>query len=77
MVEEPAAGRRRFLILTILCSSLRLVSMDSTIVGVALPAIRADLGTSITGLQWTVDAYTLVLRRVSWPRTFELQRHHR
>lgn len=53
--------RRRFLILGILCTSLLVVSMDNTIVNVALPAIRADLQASITGLQWTVDAYTLVL----------------
>jgi EmrB/QacA subfamily drug resistance transporter len=37
------------------------VVMDISIVNVALPAIRRDLGTSISGLQWTVDAYTLVL----------------
>jgi EmrB/QacA subfamily drug resistance transporter len=37
------------------------VVMDISIVTVALPAIRADLGASVSGLQWTVDAYTLVL----------------
>lgn len=35
--------------------------MDATIVNVALPSIRAEFGTSITGLQWTVDAYTLTI----------------
>lgn len=35
--------------------------MDISIVNVALPAIRLDLGASAAGLQWTVDAYTLVL----------------
>ncbi len=35
--------------------------MDATIVNVALPSIRADLATSVSGLQWTVDAYTLAL----------------
>src|SRR4051812_22441937 len=35
--------------------------MDVTIVNVALPAIRADLGASVSGLQWTIDAYTVVL----------------
>ncbi|MBO0807186.1 MAG: MFS transporter [Actinobacteria bacterium] len=37
------------------------VVMDISIVNVALPAIRRDLHASVSGLQWTVDAYTLVL----------------
>ena len=37
------------------------VVMDISIVTVALPAIRRDLHASVSGLQWTVDAYTLVL----------------
>jgi len=53
--------RRRLLILAICCCSLLLVSMDVTIVNVALPAIRGDLNTSVSGLQWVMDAYTLVL----------------
>src|ERR671938_1143865 len=53
--------RRRLLVLLICCSSLLMVSMDNTIVNVALPAIRRELDASLSGLQWTVDAYTLVL----------------
>jgi EmrB/QacA subfamily drug resistance transporter len=53
--------RRRLLVLLICCSSLLMVSMDNTIVNVALPSIRRELGASLSGLQWTVDAYTLVL----------------
>ena len=41
--------------------SLLIVGLDNTIVNVALPAIRRDLHASISGLQWTIDAYTLVL----------------
>jgi EmrB/QacA subfamily drug resistance transporter len=41
--------------------SLLVVSMDATIVNVALPSIRRELGTSVSGLQWTVDAYTLTV----------------
>ncbi|GAA3112374.1 MFS transporter [Pseudonocardia yunnanensis] len=37
------------------------VVMDISIVNVALPVIRRDLRASVSGLQWTVDAYTLVL----------------
>jgi len=35
--------------------------MDVTIVNVALPAIRRDLGATTAGLEWVIDAYTLVL----------------
>lgn len=35
--------------------------LDSTVVNVALPAIRDDLGGGLSGLQWTVDAYLLTL----------------
>jgi EmrB/QacA subfamily drug resistance transporter len=41
--------------------SLLLVSMDATIVNVALPDIRRDLGASLSGLQWVIDAYTIVV----------------
>ena len=41
--------------------SLLIVGLDNTIVNVALPSIGRELHTSISGLQWTVDAYTLVL----------------
>jgi len=55
------AGRRRFLVLAICCVSVIVVVMDITIVNVALPTIRRDLSASEAGLQWTVDAYTLVV----------------
>ena len=56
----PSTGRR-WLILAICCLSLLMVGMDVTIVNVALPAIRQDLGASVSGLQWVIDAYTVVL----------------
>jgi EmrB/QacA subfamily drug resistance transporter len=49
------------LILGICCLSLLLVGMDVTIVNVALPAIQHDLHADLSGLQWIVDAYTLVV----------------
>jgi EmrB/QacA subfamily drug resistance transporter len=48
-------------ILGICCMSLLIVAMDNTIVNVALPSIRRDLHASLPGLQWTIDAYTIVL----------------
>ena len=49
------------LVLAICCLSLLIVGMDNTIVNVALPSIRTSLHASVEGLQWTIDAYTLVL----------------
>ncbi|MEU4246734.1 MFS transporter [Amycolatopsis sp. NPDC026612] len=59
-MNVPTASRPG-LVLAICCASIVVVVMDISIVTVALPAIRHDLGASAAGLQWTVDAYTLVL----------------
>ena len=56
---EPASHPN--LILGICCLSLLLVGMDVTIVNVALPAIQRDLHATLSGLQWVIDAYTLVV----------------
>lgn len=47
--------------LAICCLSLLIVGLDTTIVNVALPSIGRDFHARLSGLQWTVDAYTLVL----------------
>ena len=68
-MPEPANDRsagqlsraRRLVVLAICCFSLLMVGLDTTIVNVALPSIRNDLHASISGLQWVIDAYTLVL----------------
>src|ERR1700745_2292659 len=41
--------------------SLFIVGLDATIVNVALPNIGRELHSSVSGLQWTIDAYSLVL----------------
>src|SRR4051812_140597 len=53
--------RSQKLVLAICCASMIVVIMDISIVNVALPSIRRELDASTEGLQWTVDAYTLVL----------------
>ena len=55
-----APNRRRWWILAVLCLSVLLVVVDNTIVNVALPTISRTLSASTQGLQWIVDAYTLV-----------------
>ena len=47
--------------LLICCLSLFMVGLDLTVVNVALPAIGGDLHAGVSGLQWTVDAYTVVM----------------
>ncbi|AYN41474.1 DHA2 family efflux MFS transporter permease subunit [Streptomyces dangxiongensis] len=53
--------RRRLLVLAICCMSLLIVSLDNTALNVALPSMQRDLHADTSGLQWTIDAYTLVL----------------
>jgi EmrB/QacA subfamily drug resistance transporter len=52
-------SRRRWLALLILCLGDLMIVLDVTIVGVALPSIRTDLGFSETSLAWVVNAYLL------------------
>jgi MFS family permease len=46
-------------ILVVLCGALFLDALDVSMVGVALPSIRADLGLSTASLQWVVSGYVL------------------
>jgi EmrB/QacA subfamily drug resistance transporter len=52
-------NRTRWLALYILCLGDLMIVLDSTIVNVALPSIREDLGFSQTSLAWVVNAYLL------------------
>jgi len=59
MVED--SPRRRLVILVTCCLALVLTAMDATIVNIALPAIRSDLRASLAELQWSIDAYTIIV----------------
>jgi EmrB/QacA subfamily drug resistance transporter len=52
-------GRTRWLALIVLCLGDLMIVLDVTIVGVALPSIREDLGFSKASLAWVVNAYLL------------------
>lgn len=54
-------ARRRLLVLAICCLSLFMVSLDSTVVNLALPSIQREFDASTSSLQWTVSAYSVVL----------------
>ncbi len=58
--ESNRAYRRRWIGLGFLSISLLIISLDNTVLNVALPSIANQLGASESGLQWIVDAYTLV-----------------
>src|SRR6478736_7771219 len=60
-VTDITPIRSRHLVLAICSTGLLMVGLDATVVNIALPAIHRSLGSSLAGLQWTVDAYTLVL----------------
>src|SRR3954471_18188186 len=59
--EHTAARASRIRVLLICCTSLFLVGLDVTVVNVALPSIGQELHAGISGLQWTVGAYTVVM----------------
>jgi EmrB/QacA subfamily drug resistance transporter len=52
-------SRKRWLALMVLCLGVLMIVLDSTIVNVALPSIRTDLGFTETSLVWVVNAYLL------------------
>jgi len=60
--NEPTVGAgRRALMLAVCCMSLFMVGLDNTIVNVGLPSIGKTLHAGVSGLQWTVASYTIVL----------------
>jgi MFS family permease len=52
---------RKWWTLLVVCVGSFMLLLDVTIVNVALPQIEADLGATLTDLQWVVDAYVLAL----------------
>ena len=51
--------RKRWIALMVLCLGVLMIVLDTTVVNVALPSIRADLGFTETSLVWVVNAYML------------------
>jgi EmrB/QacA subfamily drug resistance transporter len=59
-MDERTAHDRRWWTLGVLCMSLTIISIDNTILNVALPSIVRQLGARGSQLQWIIDAYTIV-----------------
>src|ERR1700674_2740133 len=53
------AGRNRWIALIVLCLGTLMIVLDATIVNVALPSIRSDLGFTQSSLAWVVNAYLI------------------
>lgn len=60
MNSDSKAYERRWWTLGVLALALLVISIDNTILNVAIPSIARDLDASAGQLQWVVDAYTLV-----------------
>ncbi len=58
--EDEFYFRNRWWGLLFICISLLVISIDNTILNVAIPSISRDLGATASDLQWIVDAYILV-----------------
>lgn len=54
-----ATGGSRWLALVVLCAGMLMIVLDATIVNVALPSIRSDLGFTQSSLAWVVNAYLI------------------
>src|SRR5215210_7621434 len=53
------ADRRRWMALYVLCVGMLMIVLDATIVNVALPSIKDDLGFTQSNLAWVVNAYMI------------------
>ncbi|OBI92860.1 MFS transporter [Mycobacterium sp. 1245805.9] len=61
MSTEPIFRNRPIAALAVICLGVFVISVDATIVNVALPTLSRELGADTAQLQWIVDAYTLVM----------------
>jgi MFS transporter, DHA2 family, methylenomycin A resistance protein len=59
--------QRRTLTLVVMCVGMFLVLLDVTVVNVALPRLRTDVGAGVSSLQWIVDGYALALASLMLP----------
>jgi MFS transporter, DHA2 family, methylenomycin A resistance protein len=62
--DAERAPRDGVVALISVCLGFFVIQLDVTIVNVALPAIQREIGGSLAGLQWVVDAYTLALASI-------------
>src|SRR3954449_12517971 len=66
-MSRPPDPARRWWVLLVLCLSVLLVTIDNTIVNVALPTLGRELSATTSDLQWVVDGYTLAFAALLLP----------
>jgi EmrB/QacA subfamily drug resistance transporter len=59
-VDDSTVHDRRWWALAVLCCSLGIISLDNTVLNLAIPALVRDLHASTSALQYIIDGYTLV-----------------
>src|SRR5436190_10222354 len=57
--RESGGHRSRWIALYVLCAGMLMIVLDITVVNVALPSIKRDLGFSQSSLAWVVNAYLI------------------
>jgi len=60
-LEQTKGYRNRWIALAFMAISLLVISLDGTVLNLALPSIASDLGSSASQLQWIIDAYVLAI----------------
>jgi EmrB/QacA subfamily drug resistance transporter len=64
MPEQTKAYRQRWIALAFMGVALLVISLDNSVLNLALPSIAQDLGSSTSQLQWIIDAYVLAFAGV-------------
>ncbi|MRR32439.1 MFS transporter, partial [bacterium] len=59
-MESTSKHQSQWLVLAVMCISLFIISIDATVLNLALPSIAADFKATTAELQWVMDAYTLI-----------------
>ena len=60
-MEITRVYQKRWIALAFMGIALLVISLDNTVLNLALPSIANELGSSVSGLQWIVDAYMLAI----------------
>jgi EmrB/QacA subfamily drug resistance transporter len=60
LITPQSRPNRRWSVLAVLCVSLLIIVVDTTIVNITLPSLMRQLHASVSDVQWVVDAYTVV-----------------
>ena len=70
--QQPISDRSRWIALYVLCIGMLMIVLDITVVNVALPSIKDDLGFSQSSLAWVVNAYLITFGGLLHPGVFTL-----